>query len=101
MLIAAAKNAGITDLLHHIISVDSANVFTPHPDAFQVGVDRLRLPVERICFMASNAWDAAAAANFGFRSVWVNRSGEPPERLPAKPEYEIASLEELPALLGL
>ena len=101
MLTAAVRSAGIHDLLHHVISADADKIFKPHPDAYQVGVDRLKIPAERILFLASNAWDAAAAARFGFRTVWVNRSGERPESLPAKPEREIASLDELPALLGL
>jgi 2-haloacid dehalogenase len=50
--------------------------------------------------MSSNAWDAAAAANFGFRVVWVNRFGQPQERIPGQHEHEITTLEALPELLG-
>jgi 2-haloacid dehalogenase len=101
MLTAAVRSAGIADLLSHVISVDAANVFKPHPQAYQVGVDELHLPPDKICFVASDPWDAAAAANFGFRTVWVNRDGQPPERLPGRPEFEIRNVKELPALLGL
>lgn len=101
MLTAAVRSAGINDLLHQVISVDTVRNFKPHPDAYQAGVDRLKVPAERILFLASNAWDAAAAAKFGFRTVWVNRNGDLPENLPAKPEFQIASLRELPGLLGL
>jgi 2-haloacid dehalogenase len=101
MLTASVRSAGIHHLLHQVISADAARNFKPHPDAYQVGVDRLKVPAERILFLASDAWDAAAAAKFGFRTVWVNRFGEPPESLPHKPEYQISSLKELPALLGL
>jgi 2-haloacid dehalogenase len=54
-----------------------------------------------MCFVSSNAWDAHASADFGFRSVWVNRAGAPRERLPGELAAEIRSLHELPALLGL
>jgi 2-haloacid dehalogenase len=54
----------------------------------------------RVCFMSSNGWDAAGAAAFGFRTVWINRSGAPVEHLPAHPEAVLSSLAELPALLG-
>ena len=53
-----------------------------------------------ISFQSSNAWDAYAASAFGMRVVWCNRYGQRPERLPGKPDREIASLEELPALVG-
>jgi 2-haloacid dehalogenase len=34
------------------------------------------------------------------RVVWCNRYGQPQERLPGKPDREIGSLAELPALVG-
>jgi 2-haloacid dehalogenase len=101
MLTAAVRRADLHGLLHHVISSDAAKIFKPHPNAYQVGVDRLKVPADRILFLASNAWDAAAASRFGYRTVWVNRTGERAENLPAKPDREITSLDELPALLGL
>ncbi len=101
MLEAAVKNAGIDDLLDDVLSVDSIGVYKPHPGVYQLAVDGLSLPAGRICFMSSNAWDVAGAANFGFRVVWVNRFGQQRERLPGAHEHELSTLAELPALLGL
>ncbi len=101
MLEAAVKNAGIDDLLDDVLSVDSIGVYKPHPRVYQLAVDGLGLPAGRICFMSSNAWDVAGAANFGFRVVWVNRFGQQRERLPGAHEHEISTLAELPALPGL
>ena len=44
---------------------------------------------------------AAGAAAFGFRVIWVNRTGAPQENLPASPERQIKTLAELPPLLGI
>ena len=101
MLEAAVKNAGIDDLLDDVLSVDSIGIYKPHPRVYQMAVDGLDVPAGRICFMSSNAWDVAGAANFGFRVVWVNRFGQQRERLPGAYEHEISTLAELPALLGL
>ncbi len=101
MLEAAVKNAGIDDLLDDVLSVESIGIYKPHPGVYQLAVDGLGLPAGRICFMSSNAWDVAGAANFGFRVVWVNRFGQQRERLPGAHEHEISTLAELPALLGL
>ncbi len=101
MLVSAAKSAGIYAMLDDILSVRPADTFKPHPLVYQLAVDRLRIPAEQVAFQSSNAWDAHGAAAFGFLAVRVNRSGEPPERLPAPPQAEIATLSELPALLGL
>lgn len=101
MLTAAVNSAGISASLDGLYSVEAVGVYKPHPSVYQVAVDKLGVPAARICFLSSNGWDVAGAAAFGFRAVWVNRSGTQPENLPASPERQIASLAELPALLGL
>jgi len=101
MLASAVENAGIVDVLDDTFSVDSIGIYKPHPSVYRMAVDGLGVAAARICFMSSNAWDAAAAANFGFRVVWVNRFGQPQERIPGDPEHEIKTLEALPRLLGL
>ena len=101
MLSSAVDNATIADLLDDVFSVDSIGVYKPHPSVYQMAVDGLGVEAGRICFMSSNAWDAAAGANFGYRVVWVNRFGQPQERLPGDPEHEVKTLEALPPLLGL
>ena len=101
MLSSAVDNAGIADLLDDVFSVDSIGVYKPHPKVYQMAVDGLGVEAGRICFMSSNAWDAAGGANFGYRVVWVNRFGQPRERLPGDPEHEVKTLDALPPLLGL
>ena len=100
MLASAVENAGIGDFLDDVFSVDSIAIYKPHPSVYQMAVDGLNVEAGRICFMSSNAWDAAAAANFGFRVVWVNRFGQPQERIPGRHEHEVKTLEALPPLLG-
>ncbi len=101
MLKAAVDNAGINGTLDGILSVDALKIYKPHGSVYQLACDDLGVAKERICFMSSNAWDAWAAAEFGYQVVWVNRLGQPPERLPSGPKAVIKNLAELPPLLGL
>jgi 2-haloacid dehalogenase len=101
MLTAAVNSAGLSALLDASLSVEAVGVYKPHPSVYQVAVDKLAVAAPRVCFLSSNGWDAAGAAAFGFRVVWVNRNGAPTENLPATPERQITSLGRLPALLGL
>ncbi len=101
MLISAVRNAGIQDLLNDIFSADDLGIFKPHPSVYKMAQDRLQAETEEICFMSSNAWDVAGAANFGFTVVWVNRLGQHRERIPGDPARQIKDLSQLPALLGL
>lgn len=101
MLDSAVTNAGLGDVLDNVFSVHKLGVFKPDSRVYQMAVDEMGVAKERVCFMSSNAWDACAAANFGFRVVWVNRFGQAEERIPGQHEHEIQNLAELPPLFGL
>ncbi|MBT5415061.1 MAG: haloacid dehalogenase type II [Rhodospirillaceae bacterium] len=101
MLDSAVDSAGLGDVLDAVLSVEEVGIFKPHPSVYQLAVDRLGIPAERICFMSSNGWDARGAAAFGFRVVWVNRFGQPPDRLPDEPHAVVDTLDALPGLLDL
>ena len=100
MLRAAADSAGLSNLLDAVMSVEEVGIFKPDPRTYQLAVTRLEVPAERICFVSTNAWDAAGAAYFGFRVAWLNRFGQRLEKLPGAPTAVIAGLDELPDLLS-
>jgi 2-haloacid dehalogenase len=100
MLQAAVEAAGIATLLDQVLSVEAVGIYKPHSRVYQLAVDRLGVPAQRICFLSANGWDAAGAAQFGFRAIWINRTGEPRERLPAGPELELHDLSPLPQIVG-
>jgi 2-haloacid dehalogenase len=100
MLDALVKAGRLDGLLDAVLSVEAAGVYKPHPRVYQLAVDRLGVPAGAIAFQSSNGWDAYAASAFGMQVVWCNRYGQCPERLPGKPDREIATLAELPALVG-
>src|SRR5271166_2435807 len=100
MLDAVVKAAKLDALLDAVLSVEDVGVYKPHPKVYQLAVDRLGIPASAISFQSSNAWDAYAASAFGMKVVWCNRYGQRPERLPGAPDRQMASLAELPALVG-
>lgn len=101
MLQSIVDNARIGPLLDAVMSVEEVGVFKTHPGVYQLALDRLSVVSNQISFQSSNAWDAYGASAFGMRVVWCNRYGQKPERLPGKPDFEITTLAELPALLGV
>ena len=100
MLTAAVDNAGIGGLLDAILSVEAIGIYKPDPAVYRLASDSLGVAPGAVCFLSSNAWDVCGAATFGFTAVWVNRSGQPPERLPGSPVVELTDLTGLPDLLG-
>jgi len=100
MLRAAVEGAGLADLLDETLSVEDAGIYKPHKSVYQLAVDRLGVPANRISFQSANSWDAVGAAHFGFRVAWCNRFGQPREHMSAQPEAEITSLDQLLPIVG-
>lgn len=99
MLDAAIQGSKIGGLIDLVLSVEEVGVYKPHPDVYRLATDRLGLAPAAIAFSSSNSWDAYAASAFGLRVVWCNRYGQKAERLPGRPDREIRSLAEFPALV--
>jgi len=98
MLNGAVQSAGVGDVLDDVLSVQDVGVFKPHRSVYQMVLDRFGGDAQNVLFVSSNGWDAAAAAGFGFCCVWVNRSGEPMERLPWQPDQVLPDLVRIPEL---
>ena len=62
MLRGAIDHVEISHLLDAVYSVEDVGIFKPHPSVYQMAVDGMGLPSERIRFMSSNAWDVAGAS---------------------------------------
>jgi 2-haloacid dehalogenase len=101
MLDAVVTAADLGPLLDAVLSVEEVGVYKPHARVYQLAVDRLGVPASAIAFQSSNAWDAYAASAFGMQVVWCNRYEARGERMPGQPNCTIATLADLPNLLGV
>ncbi len=101
MLNGAVKSAGIGDVLDDVLSVESVGVFKPHASVYDLVQGRFGGERDEILFVSSNGWDAAGASGYGFTTAWVNRAGEPMDRLPWKPAHVLTDLTTIPQLAGL
>ena len=92
MLEVAVKSAGLEDLLDHVISTHVIRKYKTHPQAYALGEQACGCSASQIVFVSSNSWDALAATWYGYRTLWVNRSGLPFEELGTQPTHTGASL---------
>jgi 2-haloacid dehalogenase len=98
MLEAAVASAGIGASVDAVLSVEEVGVFKPDARVYDLVGKHLGVDRAEVLFVSSNGWDAAGAAHYGFQTVWVNRAGEPADRLPARPAHVMADLTGIPAL---
>jgi 2-haloacid dehalogenase len=101
MLQGAVDSAGIGDLLDVSLSVESVGIFKPDASVYDLVGKHFGCARDEVLFVSSNGWDAAAATGYGFVTAWVNRGGEPLDRLPWTPVHRLQDLTGIPALAGL
>ena len=92
MLHTAFTASGLMDRLDALLSVEDAGIFKPAPEVYQLGLEKYSARPEEILFVSSNGWDACAAGQFGFRTIWANRANMPVERLPEPPHHIVTDL---------
>lgn len=98
MLEGAVDSAGVSAVLDDVLSVQSVGIFKPAHAVYDLVQARFGGDKSEILFVSSNGWDAGCAAGYGFTTVWVNRAGEPVDRLPATPHHILTDLTTIPDL---
>jgi 2-haloacid dehalogenase len=95
MLQAGLQSAGLHDALDAVLSVAPLRTYKPDPRVYELGRSWAAALAEEIAFVSANAWDAGGAAAFGFRTFWINRTGQPEEYDVPRHATVIGSLAEL------
>lgn len=86
MLTSAVENAGIGALLEHVLSIEALARFKPSRAVYDLVGEAMGVAPDEVLFVSSNGWDVAGAASYGFGTLWVNRAGEPLDRLTGQPD---------------
>ncbi|MCT4608244.1 MAG: haloacid dehalogenase type II [Pelagimonas sp.] len=92
MLESALGSSGLAQYFDHVLSVESVQKFKTDAAAYQIGPDAFDLPAQEILFVSSNCWDICGATWFGYHTIWLNRAGQPLERLGVEPHHIGSSL---------
>jgi len=95
MLNAAVRSAALEPVLDEVFSVDSIRRFKTDQSVYEMVTTAWRLYPDAVSFQSSNRWDVAGATRFGFRTVWINRSGQPDEYRDLSPSVILPSLQGL------
>lgn len=99
MLAAAVGSAGLDGVFEAVLSVEAVGRFKPHPSVYALVERTIGVPPRDTVFVSSNGWDAGCAAAYGFTTLWVNRAGDPVDRLPGRPQHVARDLTALPGLI--
>jgi len=95
MLDNAVSSAGIGALLDACLSVGELRLYKTAPAVYDLVGKRFGTKPAEVSFQSSNRWDIAGAVRFGFRGVWINRTGQPEEYADLPHDLMLASLDGL------
>jgi 2-haloacid dehalogenase len=79
MLEDLVTNASLDGVFEYLISTRAAGTFKPSPRVYALATEVYNCEPAAITFVSSNRWDIAGGKAFGFKTIWVNRSGLPDE----------------------
>jgi 2-haloacid dehalogenase len=92
MLKSAVEAAGLKADLDAVLSVDTLKMFKPRMDVYALVTREFACKPAEVVFVSSNRWDAMGATAFGFRTVWINRAGNPDEYTDCPPVAVVSDL---------
>lgn len=69
-------NAGLTDSFDHVLSVEAASCYKPHPAAYTVAIDALGAPPDTLRLIACHDWDVTGALRAGLKAAFVARDDD-------------------------
>jgi 2-haloacid dehalogenase len=98
MLTSAVEAAGLKSELDAVLSVDVLKMFKPRMEVYALVTREFACKPADVVFVSSNRWDAMGATTFGFRTVWINRTGNPDEYTDCPP---VAVVSDLTGLLSV
>jgi 2-haloacid dehalogenase len=98
MVTSAVEAAGLKGALDAVLSVDAVKMFKPRMEVYALVTKEFACKPADVVFVSSNRWDAMGATTFGFRTVWINRVGNPDEYTDCPP---VAVVSDLTGLLSV
>jgi len=80
------EHAGLTGYFDHVLSVDAARCYKPHPSAYAVAAGALGCPNAELRLIAAHDWDVTGAIRAGLKGAFVARNGSVFNRAGEQPE---------------
>lgn len=95
------KHCGLDGYFAFVIFAQDVQVEKPDPKIFEITAQRAGCELAQLLHVGDSLkTDVAGARNVGAPSVWLNREGVPNDT-DIQPDYEVTSLAEIPAIVGL
>ena len=93
------KSNHLDNLFDDIFSIEQVGVYKPSSRVYDMPIKKYNINKSEVAFLSANTWDVSGGGNYGYQSIWVNRSNNIFDNLDFKPKYQIKDLSKLIQLL--
>jgi len=85
----------LDNLFDDIFSIEEVGVFKPDSKVYDIPVKKYKIEKNEVAFLSANTWDVSGGGNYGYNSIWVNRTNNIFDKLDYQPKLEIKNLIDL------
>ena len=85
----------LQNLFDDIFSIEEVKIYKPSSMVYEMPIKKYNIKNEDVAFLSANTWDVSGGGNYGFTSVWVNRSNNIFDNLDYTPKNQITGLNQI------
>ena len=89
------KSNNLENIFDDIFSIEEVGVYKPDSKVYDLPIKNYNIKKNEVAFLSANTWDVSGGGNYGYNSIWVNRSNNTFDNLDYVPKHQIKDLSKL------
>ncbi len=89
------KSNNLENIFNNIFSIEEVGVYKPDSKVYDLPINQYQIKKNEVTFLSANTWDVSGGGNYGYNSIWVNRSNNTFDNLDYAPKHQIKDLSKL------
>ena len=89
------KSNNLENIFNDIFSIEEVGVYKPDSKVYDLPIKQYQIQTNEVAFLSANTWDVSGGGNYGYNSIWVNRSNNTFDNLDYVPKHQIKDLSKL------
>ena len=89
------KSNNLENIFNDIFSIEEVGVYKPDSKVYDLPIKQYQIRTNEVAFLSANTWDVSGGGNYGYNSIWVNRSNNTFDNLDYVPKHQIKDLSKL------
>ena len=89
------RSNNLENIFDDIFSIEEVGVYKPDSKVYDLPTKQYQIQTNEVAFLSANTWDVSGGGNYGYNSIWVNRSNNTFDNLDYVPKHQIKDLSKL------